>query len=65
MPNRSGIWSLRQAGVNEVNELWKDSYPNPRALFAGGRNRAGGVDHSNFIDSESTSPSYINCGRVL
>jgi hypothetical protein len=51
MPNRSGIWSLRQAGVNEVNELWKDSYPNPRALFAGGRNRAGGVDHSNFIDS--------------
>ena len=50
MPNRSGVWDLRQVGVNEVNELWKESYPNPRALFAGGRNSAGNVDHSTFID---------------
>ena len=37
MPNRSGVWDLRQVGVNEVNELWKTSYFNGRALFAGGR----------------------------
>ena len=40
--NRSGVWDLRQAGVNEVNEFWKTGYPNTRALYGGG----------NFVSNE-------------
>ena len=43
MVNRSGIWDLRQVGVNEVNQFWKTSYPNSRALFGGGVNSDGNL----------------------
>ena len=52
MPNRSGVWDLRQVGVNEVNELWKESYPNPRALFAG--EFSGNANGINYITIGST-----------
>ena len=51
--NRSGVWDLRQVGVNEVNEFWKTAYPNTRAVFGGGNfvtNQSGAsFTHGNFI----------------
>lgn len=57
MVNRSGVWDLRQVGVNEVNQLWKTLYLNQRAVFMGGSGYAAGssdagtnVDYRNTID---------------
>jgi len=57
MVNRSGIWDLRQVGVNEVNQFWKTLYLFQRAVFMGGSGYAAGstnaatnVDYRNTID---------------
>lgn len=57
MPNRSGIWDLRQVGVNEAAQLWKTVYLTQRAVFMGGAGYAAGstdagtnVDYRDDID---------------
>ena len=57
MPNRSGVWDLRQVGVNEAAQLWKNVYLTQRAVFMGGSGYAAGstnagtnVDYRDDID---------------
>ena len=53
MVNRSGVWDLRQVGVNEVNEFWKTTYPSPYALHALG-NSGGYINNVERITVATT-----------